>query len=626
MIKEWHFSEQTPPEILEKFPEFRSLVLQLLHNRGINSSVAVESFLDPDYHKLYDPYLFSQMQSAVDRIWEAIEKREKILVYSDYDADAVTANAVLQQTFRYLNYPIASYVPDRFTEGYGLNLSAFEKIKEQGIDLVITVDCGTNSVQEAEFCRENNIDLIITDHHEITGETPNAFALINPKNPKEVYPDSQITGVGVAYKLAKALLMQPQKVIAQKAISPEEYQPEWDKWLLDLVAIGTVADCHSLLGENRILVKFGLKVLQKTKWLGLRQLLENAGVDLKTKEPDSQTLGFVIAPRINSAGRLEHADIAVNLLIATDFAEAISLANRIEEINRRRRDLTNRIVSEAKEQAEVIQDRPVLLLYSDGWAKGLVGIVAGRIAEIYNKPTIILEKGEQESTGSARTGSSGFDIVECLKSVQDKLIKFGGHKQAAGLTVVTSHLDELYAGIIQYANQNPASQTTPVIEIDSTLTGSELSLSTYEDIAQLEPYGMGNPRPVFALLNVEVMSTRIVGATQQHLQLKVKVDGVLLDCIGFNLGYWTNKILVGDKISVAGELQVDIWQGTKKLKLHLVDIHVVEKPDMPEIPETDNQLENFATDASADNNLKDKEIILNQEQIKEDATKEISHN
>lgn len=573
MAKQWQIAEKVPRDILEQFPELRTLVVQLLYNRDLANIDKAEWFLNPDYHNLYDPFLFKEMQVAVDRIWQAIEAKQKILIYADYDADAVTANAVLQQTFRYLNVDVASYIPDRFTEGYGLNIEAFEKIKNQGVDLVITVDCGTNSVDVAEFCKANNIDLIITDHHEITGSTPLALALINPKNPEEVYPDDQITGVGVAYKVAKALLMQAEKVITQKEIPAEEYQAEWDKWLLDLVAIGTVADCHSLLGENRILVKFGLKVLQKTKWIGLKQLIENAGIDIKTDTLDSQTIGFTIAPRINAAGRLEHADVALGLLVSTDFAEAITLANRLEEINRRRRDLTNRIVSEAREQAELLGDRKVLLLYSDGWPKGLVGIVAGRIADQYNRPAIILERGEDESTGSARVGTSNFDIVECLKAVQHRLVKFGGHKQAAGLTAKTAELSELYAEILRYADLHPSESGPPTIKIDAELTEPDLTLTAYDDIIQLEPYGAGNTRPIFSVEDVRIVSFKVVGATQQHLQLKVILGETILECIGFSMAFLAPKLDAGNKVAIAGELMADSWQGNKKLKMRLLDIH-----------------------------------------------------
>ncbi len=590
MSKEWQIQPAVPKEILEQFPELRSLVTQLLYSRGIDSQDRVEWFLNPDYHNLYDPFLFTDMGIAVDRIWEAIENKEKILVYADYDADAVTANAVLQQTFRYLGVDVASYIPDRFAEGYGLNLEAFQKIKDQGVNLVITVDCGTNSVDVAEFCAANEIDLIITDHHEITGATPESFALINPKNPEEVYPDDQITGVGVSYKLAKALLMQAEKVIEQKQIEPEDYQPEWDKWLLDLVAIGTVADCHSLMGENRILVKFGLKVMQKTKWLGLRQLIENAGIDILKDNIDSQTIGFTIAPRINAAGRLEHADVALALLVATDFAEAITLANRLEDINRRRRDLTNRIVSEAREQAELLGDRKVLLLHSDEWAKGLVGIVAGRIADLYNKPAIVLERGETESTGSARVGTSSFDIVECLKAVQEHLVKFGGHKQAAGLTAKTSELEALYGAILRYADAHPMESGPAILNIDAELIENDLTLPAYEDVLLLEPYGAGNTRPIFAINDAKVEGFKAVGQTQQHLQLKIVIGDTAIDCIGFSMAYLAPRLDYGAKISIAGELMVDTWQGIKKLKMRLIDVHFEEVKEVQIVTEADKEI------------------------------------
>lgn len=608
MAKQWQISEPVPKDILEQFPELRSLVVQLLYARGVYTADHVERFLNPDYHNLYDPFLFSEMQIAVDRIWQAIELKEKILIYGDYDADAVTANSLMQQVFRYLGVEVESYVPDRFKEGYGLNLEAFQKIKDQGVKLVITVDCGTNSVAEAEFCKANGMDLIITDHHEITGDTPKAFALVNPKNPVEVYPDDQITGVGVAYKVAKAMLMQTEKVIAQKGISAEDYQAEWDKWLLDLVAIGTVADCHSLLGENRILVKFGLKVLQKTKWMGLRQLIENAGVDLKKDVPDSQTIGFTIAPRINAAGRLEHADVALGLLTTTDFAEGITLANRLEEINRRRQDLTNRIVSEAKEQAELLGDRKVLLLHSDGWAKGLVGIVAGRIAEIYNRPTIIMERGETESTGSARVGSSEFNIVECLKAVQSHLIKFGGHKQAAGLTAKTSELDQLYMSILKYADQNPVESGPPILKIDAELKEEDLALVVYDDIEKLEPYGAGNTRPIFSVEDVRVAGFKIVGATQQHLQLKVVLGESTLDCIGFSMAYLASKLDLGNKISIAGELMADSWNGNKKLKMRLLDIHFSQDQIQPAGEEKTSGEQAVAEQAVADQTVAEQAV------------------
>ena len=575
MAKQWLLAPPLPDEYIEQFPEQNRLVLQLLYNRGIAPN-NVEHFLQPEYANLYSPFLFQEMELAANRIWEAIEKKEKIYIYGDYDADAVTANAVLQQTFRYLRVEASSYIPDRFSEGYGLNVEAFKKLKADGAQVVITVDCGTNSVAEAEFCRANGIDLIITDHHEITGATPAAFALVNPKNPADLYPDNQITGVGVAYKLAVALLSNQTKVCAAKGILEHEYVPEWDKWLLDLVAIGTVADVHSLLGENRILVRFGLKVLQKTKWIGLRQLMENAGLDRAHDILDTRTLGFVVAPRINAAGRLEHADIALNLLISKDYAEAIELSNQMEDINRRRKDMTARIVSEAKSEAELILDRRVLMLANENWPKGLVGIVAGKLADQYKRPVLVLEKGELESTGSARS-SGDFNIVECLKVSSHLLVKFGGHKQAAGLTVASENLEILYQEILRFADSQPPSENKQdILQLEAELSPEELRMETAEDIARLEPFGEGNPVPGFMVKDVELVNFRLVGAKQQHLQLQVRAGETALECIGFNFSYIAGKLTAGVRLDLAGELITDSWQGMKKLKLKLLDIKVIE--------------------------------------------------
>ncbi|MEZ4180537.1 MAG: single-stranded-DNA-specific exonuclease RecJ [Candidatus Doudnabacteria bacterium] len=572
----WQVKPKVPTQILDQFPELPSLQVQLLYNLGLVDSDRVDWFLNPDYHNLFDPFIFTDMETAVTRIWQAIESQQKILIFADYDADAVTANSVLTQTFKYLDYPIESYIPDRFAEGYGLNLDAFKKFKEDGVDLVITVDCGTNSCEEAKFCQDNGIDLIITDHHEITGNIPESFALINPKNPNEVYPDKQITGVGVAYKLAKALLSKQEKVIKQKLIEPEQYLPEWDKWLLDLVAIGTVADCHSLLGENRILVNFGLKVLQKTKWIGLRQLIENAGLDFSKRDPNTIDIGFKLAPRINAAGRLEHASVARNLLVSTDFAEAISLANQIEEINRRRQDITKRATSEAKEQVAAMPERKVLVVSDAAWPKGVVGIVAGRLAELYQKPAIVLEKGETESTGSARS-IKGFDIVAALKHTGHLLIKFGGHQEAAGLTLSNDKFDQFYFELLKYAEVNYPEHDAQnlILEIDSELSERDLSFDRYRAIESMEPFGAGNQQPKFLIDNCKVATIRTVGAEQNHLQMQLLVGDTKLDCIGFSMGYWEKRLQTGQLVSVVGELMVDTWNGTKKLKMRLIDIQII---------------------------------------------------
>ncbi len=571
MSKQWKIATEAPQDLQNAFPELNRVVLQLLYNRGITEPAVIENFLSPEYKNLYDPFLFQDMEKAVERIWLAIQNDEKIVVYGDYDADGVTASAVLMQTFRFLDVPAINYIPERFTEGYGLNVEAFEKFKAEDITLVISVDCGTNSIDVANYCRDNGIDLIITDHHEITGQTPEALALINPKNVADMYPDDQITGVGVAYKVAKALLSDRIRVTGQLQIHEDEYRGEWDKWLLDLVAIGTVADCHSLFGENRILVKFGLKVLAKTKWLGLKQLMENANIDVVATPPDSRTLGFTIAPRINAAGRLEHANIALDLLLATDFAEAITLSNRLEEINRRRQDMTGRIVSQAKEQAELIIDRLIIMVSHEDWPKGLVGLVAGKLAESYKKPVIVLSKGDNESTGSGRT-SGNFDLVDCLKSASEHIIKFGGHKQAAGLSVANAKLDAFYESILKYAQEHPTEPQETTLNLEARLTEQDLTLDTFDEIAKLEPFGVGNIKPIFALINAKVQNFKLVGSTQAHLQMQLVVGDKAIDCIGFSMARMAADLEPSATIDAAGELIADSWNGVKRLKFKLISI------------------------------------------------------
>jgi single-stranded-DNA-specific exonuclease len=555
MSRIWNVQKQTE----------KDLITQLLANRGLKSEEEIAVFLRPDYAQLHDPFIFKDMRKAVDRIWQAIENKEKILIYSDYDADAVTANAVLFRMFEFFGIKPEVYIPDRFSEGYGLNVAAFEKFKEQGVQLVLTVDCGTNSVEEAEYCNANGIDLIITDHHEITGETPKAFALINPKNPVEEYPFDQIVGVAVAFKVASAVIAQKEK---------HDLPDGYEKWLLDLVAIGTVADCHSLLGENRILVKYGLKVLSKTKWPGLRILLDLAGC---TGKPiDTYTLGFILAPRINAAGRIEHASSAFNLLVSNDEAEALKLAQDLDALNVRRQKITETVMSEAREQVSLIQDRKVIMVSGANWPKGVVGLVAGKLAEEYTKPVLVMERGEFESTGSARSVPS-FNIVEALKYSKDVLVKYGGHAAAAGFTLRTENLDALYKNLLDFAEENlDESALAKVINIDGEMKADDVNMRVVETLEAFEPFGVDNTKPKFMISNVEVSDCCGVGKDAKHLQLSINAklsDGSqkILKCIAFNFGKMIEQLRPGEKIDLAFELITDTWQGRKNIKLRVID-------------------------------------------------------
>lgn len=567
MPKKWKLKEEIPQEIGEKLSEYPKLLQQLLYNRGLIEPGEIKNFLEPKYEDLYSPFLFKDMQKAVDRIWKAIEGKEKICIYGDYDADAVTANAVLQQTFKYLGVESESYIPDRFTEGYGVNLEALEKIRDQGSKVIITVDCGTNSVDAAEFCKLNGIDLIITDHHEVIGDLPDALAIINPKNSEDNYPFQDITGVGVAFKLACGILHSAKgQGLRAKPVDG------WEKWLLDLVAIGTVADCHSLLGENRLLVKYGLKVLAKTKWTGLRALIKSSGLDFSKNLPDTYILGFVIAPRLNAAGRLEHADIALKLLLEKDQGAAAVQAGELEEINRRRQEQTARIVSEAKEQAMLVQDRKVIVLAGEGWNKGIVGLVAGKLAEEFSKPVIVLEKTEEFCTGSART-SGEFDIIAALKSTSEHLVRFGGHKQAAGLTLKTGNLQIFYEKLLNFAESHITEENSQlVLSLEAELQEKDLSLVTCHLLHQLQPFGVGNPKPKFLISGMKMLAIRQVGAAKQHMQLNLQKGERIISAIAFNSGFLEKNFKVGDTVDAAAELIEDGWNGRKEVKLRIVDV------------------------------------------------------
>jgi len=502
------------------------------------------------------------MQQAVDRIWQAINHREKICIYGDYDADAVTANAVLRQTFNFLDVEADSYIPDRFSEGYGVNIEAWEKIAQNGAKIIITVDCGTNSIDAADWCKARGIDFIITDHHEIIGQEPDAYALINPKNGNDSYPYREITGVGVAFKLACAILKDP-----RTKLQVPKYAEGYEKWLLDLVAIGTVADCHSLLGENRILVKYGLKVLAKTKWIGLKALAQAGGLDFSQKLPDTYTLGFVIAPRLNAAGRLEHAGIALDLLLEQNPFLAKEKAARLEQINQRRQQLTQTVLSEAKEKAIMLMDRKVLVMVGQGWPKGVMGLVAGRLAEGYFKPVIVLEQTENLCTGSARTAGE-FNLIEALKFSSEHIVKFGGHKQAAGLTVEISKFDLFYQKILEHADLHiNETNADKVLELEAELQAFDINVENLEQIKNLEPFGVGNPKPKFLVKAAKVLSQRQVGTQSQHLQLNLGLNNSTFSAIAFNF-----KPLQITNVDIACELIEDGWNGSKNLKLRIVDV------------------------------------------------------
>ncbi len=555
MPKKWII--KPPAETaLPALPEYPSVILKLLALRGLTDSQQINDFLNPVYEKLHDPFLFRDMQKAVERIRASIEQKQKITIYADYDADAITACAVLYLALAKLGAQVEYYIPDRFTEGYGMNEEAVRSIAGAGTKLIITVDCGINAVAEAALCRELGVDLIITDHHDLTSKLPDALAVINPKNPEDNYPFPYLTGVGVAFKLVQALI-----------------NTGWEKWLLDLVAIGTVADLQSLTGENRVLVSFGLKVLEKTRWPGLRALLQLAGVE---KTPDAYTLGFIVAPRINAAGRIKHGNAAFELLICQDPKRAEELAKQLDELNRQRQTLTDQILSEAKAQVELASDKKILVAHGLDWPKGVVGLVAGKLTEAYNRPTLAISTdAEGKAVGSARS-VSGFDIVQALTHAKDALTKYGGHPQAAGFSLTVVNLPNLHLKLLEYAEMINWEAGEAVISADLELSAQDISWDVVEYLERFGPFGIGNPRPKFMARGLEVLDIRLVGAKQQHLKLRIGLGNHRLEAIAFNLGYLAGDLAASKKIDAIFELSANEWNGRKDMQLKISDLKLHE--------------------------------------------------
>lgn len=562
MKKKWVL-KQIDEKLIPNVPGFPALISRLLATRGFTEEKEIQNFLNPEYSNLLDPFRFKDMKKSVERIAQAIDKSERIVVYADYDADAITACVVVYLALKKLGAEVGYYIPDRFSESYGVNPDAIKQIASEGTKLIITVDCGTNSVAETKIALDSGVDVIITDHHEIVGDRPKSFALINPKNSEDNYPYEHLTGVGVAYKLVQALMTEaPTLRSGQPAVAG------WEKWLLDLVSIGTVADLQKLDGENRILVKFGLRVLEKTRWLGLKAILDISGAKFPI---DTYTLGFLIAPRINAAGRIRHADLAFRLLITDQKQEALDLAKQLDDLNQHRQMLTDQTLSEAREQAERMSDKSVLVVSGDDWPKGVVGLVAGKLMEEYNRPVLVIDKSGDQATGSARSVSN-FDIVEALKKSSDLLLKYGGHKQAAGFSLKPGNIEALRQRLLEHAKALDYKSSETELIIDSEAGARDLSWETYEYLTKLAPFGVGNRKPKFLAKNFEVQEIRQVGSESQHLKLTCRLEGKQFNAIAFGKGFLAATLSSSKKFDAVFELDANEWNGHKELQLKIIDI------------------------------------------------------
>lgn len=520
-----------------KSAEVSPLVKAILKQRGVKTADEQRDFLNPDYTKnKHDPFLLPDMKKAVARIKKALKQRQKVVIYGDYDIDGMTATVILWESLREFGLEVETYTPDRFTEGYGLNITAIEQIANDGAKLIITVDNGTLSVGEIARARELGVDVIVTDHHSPGDALPDAVAVLNPKRANSKYPFSDLAGCGVAFKLVQALQIESQENAAKFAKNPKNYLIPFDngqeKWLLDLVALGTVCDIVSLRDENRANVKWGLEVLKKTRRIGLRALLAQAGVELSNVS--AETLGFVIGPRLNAAGRLGTADMALELLKTDDNFRALELAEKLNDLNIERRKIQEEIFIQAVAQVKI--DEPVAIAVGDDWHEGVIGIVASKVLEKFEKPTFIMSRGSEFSKASGRSFGE-FSMAKVIHHTANLIEKGGGHLAAGGLTIETSRIEEWRVEVQKFheslnlKNQSEFLYPEPDVELTDF---SSLTPELVDEIAQLEPFGNKNPRPVFAFQPVLILDRRTLGKENNHVKYTfVDGDGRKFSAIAF---------------------------------------------------------------------------------------------
>jgi len=564
--KTWKVLPPAPADFHKQFPEHSKTVLNLIYHRVGKNKNAIASFFNPDFDQdLADSFLFRAMEKAVERVLGAVKYKEKIAIYGDYDVDGITSVSVVKAVLDQLGASPEIYLPDRAREGYGLNPGALKSLKEQGITLIITVDCAIRSVEEVRQAKKWGMDVILTDHH-MPGETiPKAYAVINPKVKKETYPFTDLAGVGVAFKLATALI----------EARPKQFAEGFEKWLLDLVALGTVADLVPLVGENRVLVKYGLIVLGRTKRIGIRSLFSAAKLELSVQNPPGTgQISFQIAPRLNAAGRMDHANTAFELLNTADQKEAAELAQQLETKNGRRQRLTDKIVKEIEGRVDL--RKKVVFEGHPEWPVGILGLAAGKITEKYARAAFIFNVGKEKCRGSVRSMGK-FKVVWALDQCKDLLLGYGGHDYAGGFTFLPKNQEKIRRKLYRIANKL-LSEEDLVWEtrIDQRIELKDVNWELLEEIRQLEPFGVGNSSPVFLAQGVELFQCQLVGNGKKHLKMWFKSGDTVFESIGFGKGdkYCLLVPEQNPKLDIVFEIGSDEWNGHKKLQLIVRDLRL----------------------------------------------------
>jgi len=549
---------------LSKELNISPILAQLLINRGTKEVLSARRFLKTDLKDLRDPYLFQDMEKAVNKILKAINNHERILIYGDYDVDGITSVALFFSILRDFTTNLYYYIPNRFQEGYGLNEEAIDIAFKNNIKLIVTVDCGISSIYEIEKANDYGIDVIVTDHHQPQKDIPSAIAIINPKCDIN-YPFKELAGVGVSFKVVQALYSKLGK-------------NQDDLWsLLDYVALGSIADSVPFIDENRILIKYGLKALNQTKKEGLKALIMESGVsygNLGTKE-----VNFAIAPRINAAGRLDDSKIALELLLTNSEYKAAYLSRKLSEMNKHRQEIGDNILREAREFASIQvkeEDNKILILASENWNQGVIGIIASRLVDEFNRPVIIISKKDGIAKGSGRS-IKGFHLYKVLESCQDILINFGGHELAAGITIESNKIPEFKSRMNEISQDFiKGDDLSPELKIDAQILLSNINFGLVKDINILEPFGIGNPQPVFCSYKNIIADWRLVGGKREHLKIKVKEENRTLEGIGFKLSRMGDQIFSRNKVvDLAFNVELNKWNGTENVQLNIKDIKTI---------------------------------------------------
>lgn len=536
-------------------------ISQILNNRGINDEKDAEIFMNPSLEYLRSPFLMKDMKKATERIKKAIENKERIYIYGDYDVDGVSSTSILYIYFKSIDYPVKYYIPNRLEEGYGINEDAIRKISNDGCDLIITVDCGITSVNEVGLANELGIDVIITDHHECQSDVPDAYAIVNPKQDDCNYPFDMLCGCGVAFKMIQALT------------DEEEFKTSMFDYL-EVVTLATICDIVPLIDENRIIVKNGLKLMKEGKNLGLRELIKVCGIE--TSKIGSSHIGYSVGPRINASGRLGHSYLGVQLFTTDLEDEAKEIANILEAKNIERQMIESKMYKEAEDvisSSESYKDDKVLVVAKEGWQHGIIGIVASKLTEKYYKPTILLTIEDGEATGSARS-IKGFSIFDALVSCKDLMNKFGGHEQAAGLALNAENIEELRKRVNKIADYNlNKDDLIENIKVEYELEEESATLDLVDNLHKLEPFGLSNPSPRFIMRDLLLTKIYKMGKNKQHLKL-ICENEKSYECVGFNMAYLAENFQEGDKIDVLFQVDENNFNNDRKVQFLLKDIRL----------------------------------------------------